>query len=199
MSELERSRRKSVVSVDVWRCKPCIAIRQNAAVDRPVTRRCCHTCHTRRIDVADTSACRGSSRCQIRRLVHDGIRQFDGTRPDVMTDRRVAAALRIAVGDVVEPSSTSHNLCDLRTPSAHSSVTPPESPPHCAAMVCFELARLGVQGFEFLVQRFELLLEVLVAHGFARRDADVAAGVERPALRFDFLERGGRHRPGTSA
>ena len=38
---------------------------------------------------------------------------------------------------------------------------------------------------------FELFLEVLVADGFARGDTDVAAGVERPALGFDFFERGG--------
>ncbi|GEM_PF-4367256 len=36
-----------------------------------------------------------------------------------------------------------------------------------------------------------MFLEVFVAHGFTPRDTHVAAGIERPALRFDFLERGG--------
>ena len=60
----------------------------------------------------------------------------------------------------------------------------------------FEVARLGVEGFEFLVQRFELFLEILVAHGFAGGHAHVAPGIERPALRFDFLERGGAAQAG---
>jgi hypothetical protein len=47
---------------------------------------------------------------------------------------------------------------------------------------------LRVKRFEFFVQLFELLLEVLVADGFAGCDADIATGVERPALGFDFLE-----------
>src|SRR6266550_7525113 len=55
----------------------------------------------------------------------------------------------------------------------------------------FEVARLGVEGFEFLVNRFELFLKVFIAHGLARSHTHVASGVERPALRFDLLERGG--------
>ena len=62
---------------------------------------------------------------------------------------------------------------------------------HVAGDGLFEVARLSVEGFEFLVQGFELFLEVLVAHGFARRDAHVAAGIERPALHFNFFERRG--------
>ena len=42
----------------------------------------------------------------------------------------------------------------------------------------FEFARLRVQGFEFLVQLFELFLEVFVADCFAGCDADVAARIE---------------------
>ena len=53
----------------------------------------------------------------------------------------------------------------------------------------FELTRLGVQGFKLFVQCFELFLEVLIAHILAGCYADVAAGVERPALCFDFLDR----------
>ena len=52
-----------------------------------------------------------------------------------------------------------------------------------------QFPRLGVQRFQFLVQGFELLLEVLVADLLARRDADVAAGVELPALGFDLGQR----------
>jgi hypothetical protein len=55
----------------------------------------------------------------------------------------------------------------------------------------FEFARLGVKDFEFFVQRFQLFLEVLVAHVLARCDAYVTAGVETPALRFDLPKRGG--------
>ena len=55
----------------------------------------------------------------------------------------------------------------------------------------FQLPRLSVQRFQFLVEGFKLFLEILVADVFARRDADVATGVERPALGFDFGERGG--------
>ena len=58
-------------------------------------------------------------------------------------------------------------------------------------MVCSSSRAWAFSVFEFLVQRFELFLEVLVAHVLARRDADVAAGVERPALRLDLLERRG--------
>ncbi len=43
------------------------------------------------------------------------------------------------------------------------------------------------QRLELLVQRLELRLEVLVANLFARRNADVAARVEAPALRLDLL------------
>ena len=55
------------------------------------------------------------------------------------------------------------------------------------------------RGFEFLVQFFELFLEVFVAYGFVRCDADVTAGFERPALRFNFLERGGAAEAGNIA
>jgi len=55
----------------------------------------------------------------------------------------------------------------------------------------FEFTRLGVQGFEFFVECFKLFLEVLVAHLFTWCDAHVATGVERPTLRFNFLEHGG--------
>ena len=41
-----------------------------------------------------------------------------------------------------------------------------------------QLPRLGVQGFEFLVERFEWFLEVLVADGFAGGHARVAAAIE---------------------
>ena len=54
----------------------------------------------------------------------------------------------------------------------------------------FKLARLRVQFFEFLVQRFELLFEVFVADGFAGSDADVAARIKRPALGFDLFQSG---------
>ena len=57
------------------------------------------------------------------------------------------------------------------------------------AMVRSEVPCLGIEGFKFLVQRLELFLEALVAHGFANSYTHVAAGVQRPALRFDFLER----------
>ena len=50
---------------------------------------------------------------------------------------------------------------------------------------------MGVEVFEFLIQGFELFLEILIGHDFARRDTHVASGVERPALRFNFIERGG--------
>ena len=57
---------------------------------------------------------------------------------------------------------------------------------HIAGDGLLQFAGLGVQGFEFLVQRFELFLEVLVADILARRNSHVAARIERPALRFDF-------------
>jgi hypothetical protein len=60
----------------------------------------------------------------------------------------------------------------------------------------FELTRAGVEGFKFLVQRFELFLKILVAHGFASGHANVTTGIERPALRFDFFERGGTAQAG---
>ena len=61
---------------------------------------------------------------------------------------------------------------------------------HVAGDGLFEVARVGVESNEFLVQCFELFLEVFVAHGLAGSHAQVTAGVERPALRFNFLERG---------
>ena len=70
---------------------------------------------------------------------------------------------------------------------------------HIAGDGLFQVAGLGVERFEFLVERFELLLEVLVAHVLARSHADVAARVERPSLRFDFLDVAALQRPGTSA
>ena len=54
-----------------------------------------------------------------------------------------------------------------------------------------KLPRFGVEDFEFLVKGFELFLEILVAEILALGDADVAAGIERPALGFDFLKGGG--------
>jgi hypothetical protein len=54
-----------------------------------------------------------------------------------------------------------------------------------------QVAGLGVEGFEFFVPGAELGLEVLITDGLARGDADVAAGVEAPALGFDLGERGG--------
>ena len=63
----------------------------------------------------------------------------------------------------------------------------------------FQLTRLGVEGFEFLIQGFELLLEILVAHCLARSHAHVAAGVERPALGLDLLEGGGFTKAGDVA
>src|SRR3989344_7150849 len=54
----------------------------------------------------------------------------------------------------------------------------------------FKLARLGVEGFEFFVQRFELFLEILVTHFLAGGDTDVTTRVEAPALGFDLLECG---------
>src|ERR1035437_7925900 len=52
----------------------------------------------------------------------------------------------------------------------------------------FNLTRFGVEDFEFLVEGFELFLKVLVAEVLALGDADVATGIERPALGFDFLK-----------
>jgi hypothetical protein len=52
----------------------------------------------------------------------------------------------------------------------------------------FEVASLGVQRFEFLVEDFELFLEILVTHLFAGCDTDVPTRVERPALRFNLRE-----------
>jgi hypothetical protein len=49
-----------------------------------------------------------------------------------------------------------------------------------------QLPRLGIQRFQFLVQGFKLYLEVLAADLLARRDAYVAAGVERPILGFNL-------------
>src|SRR5712691_7586236 len=51
----------------------------------------------------------------------------------------------------------------------------------------FEVARPVVECFEFFVQRFELCLEILIANFLARCDANVAAGIERPALRLDLI------------
>ena len=50
---------------------------------------------------------------------------------------------------------------------------------------------MSIQHFQFLVERFQLFLEVLVADFFARGDADIATGVEAPALGFDFGKGGG--------
>ena len=55
----------------------------------------------------------------------------------------------------------------------------------------FEFAGFVVEDFEFLVESFELFLEILIAEILALGDADVAAGIERPALGFDFLKGGG--------
>lgn len=55
----------------------------------------------------------------------------------------------------------------------------------------FKIAGLGVEHFEFLAECFELLLEVLVTHVFARSHADVAARIQAPTLCFNFLDRGG--------
>ena len=52
----------------------------------------------------------------------------------------------------------------------------------------FKLPRFGIEDFEFLVEGFEPFLEILVAEILALRDADVAAGIERPSLGFDFGE-----------
>ena len=54
-----------------------------------------------------------------------------------------------------------------------------------------KLPRFGVEDFEFLVEGFELFLEILVAEILALADADVAAGIEQPALGLDFLKGGG--------
>src|SRR5205823_1166046 len=53
----------------------------------------------------------------------------------------------------------------------------------------FEVTRLRVEGFEFLVQRLQLCLELLVADGLAGCHAHVPARIERPALRLDVLQR----------
>ena len=63
----------------------------------------------------------------------------------------------------------------------------------------FQIAGLGVQGFQFLAQRFELLAEVLVADLLARRDAYVAAGVEDQPCAAISSSVAALHRPGTSA
>lgn len=59
---------------------------------------------------------------------------------------------------------------------------------HVCGDSLFEVTRLGVQGFEFLVQLFKLGFEILIAYFFARCHAYIAAGVERPALRFDIFQ-----------
>lgn len=56
--------------------------------------------------------------------------------------------------------------------------------------------RLLVELLEFLVERGQLGLEVLVAQRFAGFDAHIAAGVEGPALGLDFRQRGGLAEPG---
>ena len=60
---------------------------------------------------------------------------------------------------------------------------------HVAGNSLFEVAGLCIEGFEFLAQRFELCLEILIAHSLTRSHADVASGVERPPLRLDLLDR----------
>ena len=50
---------------------------------------------------------------------------------------------------------------------------------------------LTSQGFQFLIQGLQLLLEVLVADLLARSDTDIASGVEGPPLDGDLLGRGG--------
>lgn len=50
-----------------------------------------------------------------------------------------------------------------------------------------KVARLCVQCFEFLVQRFELCPEIFVAHGFTCGGANVTARIERPTLLFNHF------------
>ena len=70
-----------------------------------------------------------------------------------------------------------------------SIITPPESPPRYGDGV-FEVAGLLVEGFEFLVQRFELFFKILIADGLSWSHPYVATGVERPPLCLDLLDRG---------
>ena len=49
-----------------------------------------------------------------------------------------------------------------------------------------KLSGLGVEGLQFLVKFFKLLLEVFVAYRLARGDSHVTARVEGPTLRFNF-------------
>src|SRR5262245_25824628 len=87
--------------------------------------------------------------------------------------RLCLSAASMAIGCLSQPSSRLQNLC------------------HVAGNGSFEVAGLSVQGFEFLVQGFELFLEVLITHGFAWRDTHVTARVQAPALHFNSFERGG--------
>jgi hypothetical protein len=49
-----------------------------------------------------------------------------------------------------------------------------------------QFQRFGIQHFQFLVERFQLSLEVFIADVFASGNANITSGVEAPALGFDF-------------
>jgi hypothetical protein len=50
---------------------------------------------------------------------------------------------------------------------------------------------LSIEYFEFLIEFFELFLEVYLTDRLAGCNDNVAARVELPTLRFNFVERGG--------
>jgi hypothetical protein len=62
---------------------------------------------------------------------------------------------------------------------------------HVLRDAALQLQCLSVPRIQFLGQRFEPPLEVPVAHVFARCDANLTAGIERPALRSDLGKRRG--------
>jgi hypothetical protein len=45
---------------------------------------------------------------------------------------------------------------------------------------------LSIEGFEFLIESFKLLLEVFAAQIFTGSHADVAARIQTPTLGFDL-------------
>ena len=75
-------------------------------------------------------------------------------------------------------SQTSPSVVSSHAPTIRSQ----ESLRTFRAMVLSSSRAWCIEGFEFLVQLFELLLEVLVADRFAWRDANVAARIQTPGL-----------------